>query len=231
MNFKIPDSKIFSTFVAVKFPKKIKIVRFEGYFTLLPSAVEVRSMQSRIKSTYQLMRKMSIVLFVLLFLSGLHACDNGKKKLAERVERARQDSLWKAKPLPIVLEKPSLRPNAIQVLDSWPSLDEFDAYLNRYVKLNRGEAVQGIDALVEATETLFEGYIPEDADIPHIRSRLNLLRNFILKYQDNLLDADITDSTLQRNLAEIKSAYLGIYTQLNKVNQYNPNQELLDTIE
>jgi DNA repair ATPase RecN len=177
------------------------------------------------------MNKTISVFLVLLFLGGLYACDNGKKKRAERIERARQDSLWKAKFLPIVLEKPALRPNAVQVLDSWPSLKEFDAYLNRYVKLNRGEAVQGIDELVEATETLFEGYVPKDANIPHIRSRMNLLRNFILKYQDNLLDANISDSTLQKNLAEIKSAYLGIYTQLNKVNQFNPNQELLDTIE
>jgi hypothetical protein len=56
------------------------------------------------------------------------------------------------------------------------------------------------------------------------------MRTFVMKLQDDLIDVDISDSVFNQDLKEIQTAYNGLYVQLNKINLFKPNPDLLDTI-
>ncbi len=171
---------------------------------------------------------MRILLTFFLLLSI--ACQSDKKQSAAKIAQAKKDSIAKTTTAKIAFRKPQPLPNAVEIIGEWRALTEFDIYLNNYFGKSKWEVMNNYDALVEANQTFMEAEIPESAKDKKIISRMQVMKTFILKLQDDLIDADISDSLFNQDLKEIQTAYNGLYVQLNKINLFQPNPELLDTI-
>jgi hypothetical protein len=169
-------------------------------------------------------------LLLTLFLLFSIACQSDKKQSAAQIAQAKKDSISKISNAKITFKKPQPLPNAVDIINEWRALNEYDQYLNSFFGKNKWEVMHNYDALVEATNTFFEGEIPEAAKDKKIISRMQVMRTFVMKLQDDLIDVDISDSVFNQDLKEIQTAYNGLYVQLNKINLFKPNPDLLDTI-
>ena len=167
-----------------------------------------------------------LTLFLLLSI----ACQSDKKKSATKIAQAKKDSISKIIITKINFHKPQPLPNSVDIINEWRALDEYDKYLNTFFGKSKWEIMHNYDVVVEATNTFFEGEIPKAAKDKKIISRMQVMRTFVMKLQDDLIDADISDSVFNQDLKEIQTAHNGLYVQLNKMNLFQPNPELLDTI-
>jgi len=168
-----------------------------------------------------------LTLFLLLSI----ACQSDKKQTASQIAQVKKDSISKISTAQIVFQKPQPLPNAVDIINEWRALNEYDQFLNSFFGKSKWEVMHNYDVLVEATNTFFEGEIPEAAKDKKIISRMQVMRTFVMKLQDDLIDVDISDSVFNQDLKEIQTAYNGLYVQLNKINLFQPNPELLDTLD
>lgn len=167
----------------------------------------------------------------ILALVLLAACNGNKERKAQLLAQKQNDSILAAKEIKISFTKPALRENAKEIMENWPELNRFDGFIQRYFSKKRGDVTQGIPELAQAVDSLYTSKIPTDANLPQIKSRLNLLRNYVYRFQDHLIDENLSDSLFNADIQSIKKAYHSLYIQLNRVNFFKPNPELLDTLE
>lgn len=171
---------------------------------------------------------MRILLTIFLLFSI--ACQSDRKQSAAKIAQIKKDSIAKSTTAKITFSKPQPLPNAVEIINQWRALDEFDKSLNTFFSKSKWEVMHNYDELVEATNTFFEEKIPEAAKDKKIIARMQVMRTFVMKLQDDLIDSDISDSLFNQDLKEIQTAYNGLYVQLNKINLFLPNPELLDTL-
>lgn len=168
--------------------------------------------------------------FSVAFL-WLVSCGNNQERQKALLEQKRLDSLWAAKPIEIAFQRPTIRENAKNIVENWPELNKFDGFIRRFFAQKRGDVSQGVKELTQVVDSLYTSKIPAEANIPQIKSRINLLRNYIYRFEDLLIDEPVNDSLFNENVKEIKKVYNSLYVQLNRINLFKPNPELLDTIE
>lgn len=161
----------------------------------------------------------------------LASCGNNQEHQKALLEQKRLDSLWAAKPIEVTFQRPAIRENAKIIVDNWPELNKFDGFVQRFFAQQRGDVSQGVEELTQAVDSLYTSKIPVEANIPQVKSRINLLRNYIYRFEDLLIDEPVNDSLFKGNVKEIKKAYNALYVQLNRINLFKPNPELIDTIE
>lgn len=171
-----------------------------------------------------------VLIFTFTFLL-FASCNSNKERRAALLEQKKRDSLLATQAIDVSFGRSPIRENAKEIIENWPELNKFDGFIQSYFSQKRGDINQGINELTQAIDSLYTSKIPDDAQIPQIKSRINLLRNYIYKFQDQLIDEPVSDTLYKENIIEIKKAYNALYIQLNRINFFKPNPELLDTIE
>ncbi|SFR34648.1 hypothetical protein SAMN04490243_0864 [Robiginitalea myxolifaciens] len=167
-------------------------------------------------STHFFLRNNAIlVVFAVLFLNGC-----GDAEAPEAIAEPEAQVVEVAIPQPV-----NLRPRVATMLDGWTEYKDWATRMDELLKTeDGGEVLLLAEELLELSQALETSEFPADADKPSIRSRIRVVRTFLLKlkedfhYQLNYRDSQLLTA----------EAYNALREQFNRLDAMNIDPTIFD---
>ena len=159
--------------------------------------------------------KACAALFAALFFIG---CGDAETPETTVVEEAQVVEVAIPQPL-------SLRPRVSQMLDGWVEYKDWADRMDALLKTEDGAEVLLLsEELLELSQALESSEFPADADKPSVRSRIRVVRTFLLKLKE--------DFHYQLNYRESQvlaaEAYNALREQFNRLDAMNIDPTIFD---
>lgn len=154
-------------------------------------------------------------LFAVLFLIGC-----GDSDAPQTTEEEEAQVVEVAIPQPV-----TLRPQVIQMLEGWTAYKDWADRMDALLKTeDEGEVLLLAEEILELSQALENSEFPEDADKPSVRSRIRVVRTFLLKLKE--------DFHYQLNYRESQlltaNAYNALREQFNRLDAMNIDPTIFD---
>ncbi|WP_340075865.1 hypothetical protein [Leptobacterium sp. I13] len=166
------------------------------------------------------MKNIFYYLFLFLIL-GISSCKQQQKNPDVTPEEKQENT-----PVSAIPKLISLNNNVEKNVSSWVALKDFDLEMRKFYTSNSSNIFFQIDELIKKEKELSESEFPEKLNVPSVKSRIIVIKTYLLEAKDMQLQAD--PIAIEKQKTKIINAYNALNSQFMELYEENIAEKLLN---